>query len=172
MKTIKCNIKKSLLTLFAGVGIMAICIFFAFFNFRQYVDVSLFNNDIIYYLIKVFMIFALIFMGLGEWVGISKFLFYRDRMIEIGEDYLVDNSSYTCGGKIQYTEIQDIYIKGMFLCIKLYNEEQFLRRQNALKRWLMRGNKKMGYEYVVISNNLLDSDLYEIKKMIKEKMTR
>ena len=171
MKTINCNIKYALTTFFAGVGIMVICTFFAFFDFRQYVDVSLFNNDIIYFLIKAFMIFALAFMGFGEWVTINRVIFYRDRMIEIGEDYLVDSSSYTCGGKIQYTEIADIYIKGMFLCIKLYDAEPFLRRQNALKRWLMRGNKKIGYEYITISDAFLDADLYEIKKMVKEKMT-
>ena len=171
MKNIKCNVKQSITIILAGIGLLAICFFFAFCNFRQYVDVSLFNNDIVYYLIKAFMAFAFVFLGLGILVILRGVLLYKDKMIEIGDDYLVDKSSFTYGGEVRYTEIKSIYIKGMFLCIKLHNEEQFLKKQNFLKQLLMRANKKMGYEYITISDNFLDTNLFEIKKLINEKIT-
>ena len=171
MKNIKCNVRKSIAVILSGIGLLAICFFFAFCNFRQYVDVSLFNNDIVYYLIKVFMSFAFVFFGFGILVLLRSVLLYRNKMIEIGDDYLLDKSSFVCGGEVRYTEIKSIYIKGMFLCIKLHNEEQFLKKQNFLKQLLMRANKKMGYEYITISDNFLDTNLFEIKKLINEKIT-
>ena len=171
MKNIKCNVKQSITVLLAGSGLLAICFFFAFCNFRQYVDVSLFFYDIVYYLIKTFMVFGFLFFGLGILVILRSVLLYRDKMIEIGDDYLVDKSSFVCGGEIRYAEIKSIYIKGMFLCIKLDDGEKFLKKQNFLKRLLMRTNKKMGYEYITISDNFLDTNLYEIKKLVNEKIT-
>ena len=171
MKNIKCNVKQSITVILAGVGLLAICFFFAFCNFRQYVDVSLFNNDIVYYLIKAFMVFGFLFFGLGILVILRGVLLYKGKMIEICDDYLVDKSSFVCGGEIRYAEIKSIYIKGMFLCIKLHDGEKFLKKQNFLKRLLMRTNKKMGYEYITISDNFLDTNLYEIKKLINEKIT-
>ena len=171
MKTIKCNVKKSIAIILSGIGLLSICFFFAFCNFRQYVQVSLFNNDIVYYLIKAFMVFAFVFLGFGILVILRSVLLYRNNMIEIGDDYLLDKFSFTCGGEVRYTEIKSIYIKGMFLCIKLHNEEQFLKKQNFLKQLLMRANKKMGYEYITISDNFLDTNLFEIKKLINEKIT-
>ena len=171
MKNIKCNVKRSIAIILWGVALLAICFFFAFCNFRQYVQVSLFNNDVVYYLIKAFMVFAFVLFGFGILVILRIVLLYRNKMIEIGDDYLLDKSSFVCGGEVRYTEIKSIYIKGMFLCIKLHNEEQFLKKQNFLKQLLMRANKKMGYEYITISDNFLDTNLFEIKKLINEKIT-
>ena len=36
----------------------------------------------------------------------------------------------------------------------------------------MSTNKKMGYEYITISDNFLNANLFEIKKLINEKITR
>ena len=169
MKNIKCNVRKSIAIILSGVALLAICFFYAFCNFRQYDQV--FNNDIVYYLIKAFMVFAFVFFGFGILVILRGVLLYRNKMIEIGDDYLLDKSSFACGGEVRYTEIKSIYIKGMFLCIKLHNEEQFLKKQNFLKQLIMRANKKMGYEYITISDNFLDTNLFEIKKLINEKIT-
>lgn len=92
-------------------------------------------------------------------------------MIEFEDDHLVDRTSYICGGKTPYAEIENIYIKGMFLCIKRRDEEEFLKRQNIIKKWFMVGNKKMGYEYVTISDHFLDTKLIEIEKMIRDRLT-
>ena len=117
------------------------------------------------------MAFAFVFLCLGVLVILRNVLFYKDKIIEIADDYLIDKSSLVCGGKVRYIEIKSIYIEGMFLCIELHNEEQFLKKQNFFKRLLMRANKKMGYEYITISDTFLDTNLFEIKKIIKEKIT-
>ncbi|MBE6676205.1 MAG: hypothetical protein E7594_05115 [Ruminococcaceae bacterium] len=172
IQNIKCNVKKAIVIIFFGVIMLAICFFFAVCNFRQYVDVPLFNNDVMYYLIKSLMAFSFVFLGFGI-ANIVKFVvFYRDKLIEFKEDHFVDRSSYTCGGKIQYAEIEEVYVKGEFLCIRLNDADQFLNNQNWLKRLLMRANKKMGYEYITISDQFLDTDLYEIKKILKENISR
>ena len=124
-----------------------------------------------HYLIKAFMVFSLVFYGFGILYIFKAVLFYRDRMIEFEDDHLVDRTSYICGGKTPYAEIENIYIKGMFLCIKRRDEEEFLKRQNIIKKWFMVGNKKMGYEYVTISDHFLDTKLIEIEKMIRDRLT-
>ena len=144
MKNIKCNVKRSITIILSGIGLLAICFFFAFCNFRQYVDVSLFNNDIVYYLIKAFMAFGFVFFCLGILVILRSVLLYRNKMIEIGDDYLVDRSSLVCGGEIRYVEIKSIYIKGMFLCIELHNEEKFLKNKISLKDCLCVQTKRWG----------------------------
>lgn len=171
MKNIKCNVKQSITIIFMGIAILAICFFFGFCDFRQYVDSPIFNNDIAYYLIKAFMVFSLVFLCFGILYIFKAVLFYRDRMIEFEDDHLVDRSSYVCGGKIPYAEIENVYIKGMFLCIKRRDEEEFLKRQNIIKKWFMVANKKMGYEYVTISDNFLDTKLIEIEEMIRDRLT-
>ncbi len=170
-RNIKCNVKQSVIVIFAGIGLLAICFFCVFFDFRQFIGASLFNSDIVYLFTKGIMIFAFVFLGCGVSAILRNVLFYRDRIIEIGDDSLVDRSSLVCCGKIRYEEISSVDIRGMYLCINLHEEEQFLNRQNFLKRFLMRTNKKIGYEYPIISGNLLDTDLHEIKKMIDEKLS-
>ena len=120
--------------------------------------------------IKVFMVFGFLFLGFGMLILLRNFFFYRNNAIEFGKDYMIDRSSYTSTGKIQYSEIEDVYIRGQWLCIKLYNEENFLKRQNFLKRLLMRGNKRMGYEYITISDQFLETNVFEIKKILKENL--
>ena len=171
MKNIGCNIKRCTKIVLISIVLFAICSFFAFFEYRKYMNLSIFNNDAVYYIYKVLMIFCSIFFGFGLSVVAVKLLFYRDKMIEFLGDCLVDNSSFVFGGKIDYLEIDSVFVKGMFLCIKVKNEKQYLKRQNFLKRFLMRINKKNGYEYVTISSNFLDTDLLELEKLINEKLT-
>ncbi len=170
MKNIKCNVKQSVTIVLIGIALLAICFFLGFCDFRQYVEVSFFNNNVVYYLLKAFMVFGFVFFGLGILVVLRNVLFFRDRMIEFEEDYLIDRSSLACGGKIQYAEIAEVYIKGPFLCIALHNAEQYLKRQHFLKRLFMRANKKMGYDYVTVTDNFIDTDVYEIKKNPQRKI--
>lgn len=170
MINIKCNVKKSMGIIVLGIFMLSICGFFAFVDYRSLVDEPIFNNDIIYYFIKGFMIFALAFFGLGLLIIIRNVIFFTNRLIEIKEDYMIDRSSYISIGKIYYKDIDSIYIKGMFLCIKLKNEQEALKKVNLLKRLFIIANKKMKYEYITISDNFLDTDIYQIKKIILERI--
>ena len=170
MINIKCNVKKSIEIIVIGIFLISICGFLAFVDFRSLVDRSIFNNDVIYYFIKGLMIFGLVFFGFGLLILIRNVIFFTNRLIEIKEDYMIDRSSYISIGKIYYKDIDSIYIKGMFLCIKLKNEQEVLKKVNLLKRLFIIANKKMKYEYITISDNFLDTDIYQIKKIILERI--
>lgn len=172
MVNIKCNVKKSIKIIVIGIFLISICGFLAFVDFRSLVDISIFNNDVIYYFIKGFMIFGLVFFGFGLLILIRNVIFFTNRLIEIKEDYMIDRSSYISIGKIYYKDIDSIYIKGMFLCIKLKNEQEVLKKVNLLKRLFIIANKKMKYEYITISDNFLDTDIYQIKKIILENINK
>lgn len=151
---------------------ISICGFLAFVDFRSLVDRSIFNNDVIYYFIKGLMIFGLVFFGFGLLILIRNVIFFTNRLIEIKEDYMIDRSSYISIGKIYYKDIDSIYIKGMFLCIKLKNEQEVLRKVNLFKKLFIIANKKMKYEYITISDNFLDTDIYKIKTLILENINK
>jgi hypothetical protein len=168
MVNIKCNVKKSIEIIVVGIFLISICGFLAFVDFRSLVDRSIFNNDVIYYFFKGLMIFGLVFFGFGLLILIRNVIFFTNRLIEIKEDYMIDRSSYISIGKIYYKDIDSIYIKGMFLCIKLKNEQEVLRKVNLLKKLFIIANKKMKYEYITISDNFLDTDIYKIKTLILE----
>ena len=99
MINIKCNVKKSIVIIVIGIFMLLICGFFAFVDYRSLVDEPIFNNAIIYYFIKVFMIFALVFFGLGLLIIIRNVIFFKNRVIEIKEDCIIDRSSYVTIGK-------------------------------------------------------------------------
>lgn len=170
IKHVKCNIKKSIIFFLIGMFFLAFCVFFGFFDFRKIIDETLFTNNIVYYSIRGFMIFSSLFFAFGLFVLIKNLLLYRNNIIEIHDEFVIDRSSYIAGGKIFYSEIDNIYIKGIFMCIKLKNEREFLKRQNVIKRMFMVLNKKMKYEYITISDNFLDTNLYEIQKIIVERL--
>lgn len=170
MINIKCNVKKSIEIIVIGIFLISICGFLAFVDFRSLVDSSIFNNDVIYYFVKGLMIFGLVFFGFALLILIRNVIFFTNRLIEIKEDYMIDRSSYISIGKIYYKDIDSIYIKGMFLCIKLKNEQEVLKKVNLLKRLLIITNKKMKYEYITISDNFLDTDIYQIKKIVLERI--
>lgn len=172
MVNIKCNVKKSIEIIVIGIFLISICGFLAFVDFRSLVDRSIFNNDVIYYFVKGLMIFGLVFFGFGLLILIRNVIFFTNRLIEIKEDYMIDRSSYISIGKIYYKDIDSIYIKGMFLCIKLKNEQEVLKKVNLLKRLFIIANKKMKYEYITISDNFLDTDIYQIKKIILENINK
>ena len=163
-------IKKSIEIIVIGIFLISICGFLAVVDFRSLVDISIFNNDVIYYFVKGLMIFGLVFFGFGLLILIRNVIFFTNRLIEIKEDYMIDRSSYISIGKIYYKDIDSIYIKGMFLCIKLKNEQEVLKKVNLLKRLFIIANKKMKYEYITISDNFLDTDIYQIKKIILERI--
>ena len=172
MRNIKCDIKKMVFIFLCGIVMVAVCGFLVFFDFRRYIDDSLFSNDIVYCILKVVMIFSFVFFGFSLLIMGNLMLFYRNKMIQFENNYMIDNSSYIRGGKIFYSDISAVYIKGAFLCIRLTDEKQFFEKQNCLKRLFMKANKKIGYEYITISDNFLSLDLFEIKKIIEGKMAK
>lgn len=171
-KNIGCHVRRAIMSIVGGIGLLAVCFFGGFCNFRQYLDGSIFDNDIVYYFVKAVLVFGFFFFGLGLFFIIRTLIFHRDNVIEFGSDHIVDRSSFAGGGMIYYSEIDYVYTNGVVLCIKLLDEEAFLKRQNLMKRLCMRANKKMGFEYIMISGNFLDTDLLDLKAMLDEKIAK
>lgn len=166
-KNVSYNVKKAFAIILGGLLMEIVCFFFAFFDFRNFANSPIFNIDLVYYVAKAFMIFAFVFFGFGLFVIAKSVILYPRKVIEFNDEFFVDRSSYIGGGKIKYSDIEDVYIRGGFLCIRLKNEEEFLKKQNLLKRLFMSANKALGYEYITITDALLNSNLYEIEKTIK-----
>lgn len=167
MKNIKCNVGKSIIILFLGIIMMVLCISFVLYDFS---DSPLLINDFIYYFFKGILLFGFFFLGFGLLIIIRNVIFYRNNIIELNDNYMIDRSSYLAIGKVYYKDIADVYINGMFLCIKLKNEQQYLENVNSFKRFLMNINKKMKCETICISDNFLDTSLTEIEKIIVQKI--
>ena len=72
-------------------------------------------------------------------------------LIEICDEYFYDNSSAISLGKIDWSEMERVYIKGGFLNIKLKNPEPYLRKKNWLQMLMIKGNYRLGYGDVCIS---------------------
>ena len=86
---VKCNVKKSVGIIFSGILLLAVCAFFAFFDVRTISDSPIINNDVVYYFLKAFMFFSLVFFGFGLIILFRNLICYRDNIIEIKEDYLI-----------------------------------------------------------------------------------
>ena len=85
MKNVKCDIKKTLPIFLGGIGLLAVCFFFTFFDFRRFVDEPTLKNDVLYYTIKVFMAFSFLFFGSCMLFIARSMLFYKNKMIEFEE---------------------------------------------------------------------------------------
>ena len=84
-------------------------------------------------------------------IYLFKQLFSKEPLIEICDEYFYDNSSAISLGKIDWSEMERVYIKGGFLNIKLKNPEPYLREKNWLQMLMIKGNYRLGYGDVCIS---------------------
>lgn len=76
-----------------------------------------------------------------------KSLFELLPVLEIDDGGVLDRSSYVAGGRILWTEVEDISIFNVAnqptIGIRLRNPQAFLERQNGIKRWLISVNRKL-----------------------------
>ena len=164
------DLQKVFAALLGGLVLVVFCGLGAFLDLRYYIDNPMLDNDVIYYLLKGGFIFSLIFLGFGVLYIFRNLICYRKRIIELAEDHMINRSSYTCGGKIYYNDIESVYITGVFLCVKLIDDNAYLQKQNVLKRFLIVPNKKLRCEYINISGQLLDTELLQLKEYIEERI--
>ncbi|MBR3751490.1 MAG: hypothetical protein IKK58_06925 [Clostridia bacterium] len=167
---IKCNVKQSVLVCIIGVILVGICAFFVFVDFRELAAIKIFDDPIIYYFVKIFMALAGVFLAVGTACIAINAIINKDKVIELRSDHFVDRSSVVAAGKIYYSQISSVYIQGMFLCIKLKDERQYYKKSNLFKRLFMALNKELKYEYITIGDQFLQSNIYDLKKMITDRM--
>lgn len=170
MIKIKYDMKQVIGVLFGSFILIAFCLFFLIFDVRDISDNSPFDNPIIYYLCKGFVLFSTLFFTFGFVFIIKNVIKYKNNVIEIHEEYMIDRSTYIALGKIEYKDIEKIYTKGAFICIELKNEEEYLKNIKGLRKFLINSNKKMKYTSISLSDNLLKIGRSKLKKLIEEKV--
>ena len=108
------------------------------------------DNAVVYWLFKALCLIGGFFSAAGD-VYLFKQIFSKEPLIEICDDYFCDNSSAISLGKIDWLEMERVYIKGGFLNIKLKNPEQYFENKNWLQMLMIKGNHRIGYGDVCIS---------------------
>ena len=138
----------AVITLIAVVGLFC----FAIFDIRKlHHDYSfILDNAVAYWVFKSLCFVGCFFATVGD-IYLFKQLFSKEPLIEICDEYFYDNSSAISLGKIDWSEMERVYIKGGFLNIKLKNPEPYLRKKNWLQMLMIKGNYKLGYGDVCIS---------------------
>jgi hypothetical protein len=150
--TIKQN--KGQTILFAVITLIAVIGLFCFsiFDIRKLPhDYSfILDNVIIYWGFRVLCFVGCFLAAAGD-VYLFKQIFSKEPLIVICDEYFYDNSSAISLGKIAWSEMERVYVKGSFLNIKLKNPEPYLRKKNWLQMLMIKGNYKLGYGDVCIS---------------------
>ena len=138
----------AVITLIAVVGLFCLAIFDIRKLDHDYNFIL--DNAVAYWVFKSLCVVACFFAIAGD-IYLFKQLFSKEPLIEICDEYFYDNSSAISLGKIDWSEMERVYIKGGFLNIKLKNPEPYLRKKNWLQMLMIKGNYKLGYGDVCIS---------------------
>ena len=157
--TIKQN--KAQTILYAIITLVATVVFFGFviFDMRKLphdYSVAL-DNTVVYWLFKAMCLIGGFFVAAGG-VYLFKQIFSKEPLIEICDEYFYDNSSAISLGKIDWSEMESVYIKGGFLNIKLKNPDPYFENKNWLQMLMIKGNYRLGYGDVCISPERFKKD--------------
>lgn len=72
-------------------------------------------------------------------------------LIEITDTYFCDHSSAVAFGQIAWSDMERVYLKGLYLNVKLRDPDVYLSRKSALARLLIKLNRALGYGDVCIN---------------------
>lgn len=150
--TIKQNKRQTILyaiiTLIAAIGLFC----FLIFDIRKLPHEYNFILDtaVAYWILKGLCLVCCFFVAAGD-LYLFKQIFSKEPLIVICDEYFYDNSSAISLGKIPWSEMERVYIRGGFLNIKLKNPKPYLEKKNWLQMLMIKGNYKLGYGDVCIS---------------------
>lgn len=144
---------QTFLYLICVLAFTALFLSFWVFDFREFSHKESFFLDhaVGFWLFRVLCLVCLFFTVLGG-VYLFKQLFSKEPLITVGDDYFCDNSSAIAFGKIAWSEIESVCLKGGFLSIKLKNPKPYMQKMNRLQRLMIKGNHKLGYGDVCIAS--------------------
>ena len=157
--TIKQNKSQTILyaiiTFVASVGLFC----FVIFDMRKLPHDYTFvlDNAVVYWLFKALCLIGGIFSVAGG-VYLFKQMLSKELLIEIRDEYFYDNSSAISLGKIDWSEMERVYIKGGFLNIKLKNPDMYFKNKNWLQMLMIKSNYRLGYGDVCISPERFKKD--------------
>lgn len=144
----KQTILYAIITLMAAIGLFC----FVIFDMRKFPhDYSfILDNVVVYWAFKLLCLACCFFAIAGD-IYLFKQIFSKNPLVEICDEYFYDNSSAISLGKIDWSEMERVYIKGGFLNIKLKNPEPYFKNKNWLQMLMVKGNYRLGYGDVCIS---------------------
>ena len=145
----------AIIALVAAVGLFCFVIFDMRKNPHDYNFVL--DNTFVFWLFKVLCLVGGFFFAAGA-VYLFKQIFSKEPLIEICDEYFYDNSSAISLGKIDWSEMESVYIKGGFLNIKLKNPDPYFENKNWLQMLMIKGNHRLGYGDVCISPERFKKD--------------
>ena len=164
------NKKEALKMFLATLFCCIIFAFFAFFDMRELSGgSSAFDNVYFYWICRIFccaMLTILVFAAAFS----LKTLVSKKPLIEITPDALIDSSSAISLGKILWSDMEFVFIKGAFFSIILKDPEKYLEKASPLKKLLIKWNMKMGYGQVCINPVLFSKDFLEFVKCFNRYM--
>ncbi len=137
-----------------GLAVFAFCMALFFFLIAVLGIFATFSgeaeNPLLDILLSFFCAFCASFI---LWAAI--YLFREGKsdkpLIEITDTYFCDNSSAIALGRIAWSDMERVYLKGLFLNIKLRDPDVYLSRKNAISRLFIKINRRLGYGDVCIS---------------------
>lgn len=163
--------KKEALKMFLAT--LLCCIIFAFFTFFDMRKLSggssAFDNVYLYLICRIFCGVLLPVLIFAAAFGL-KTLLSKKPLIEITPEALIDNTSLISLGKILWSDMEFVFVKGAFFSIILKNPEEYLKKASPIKKLLIKWNMKMGYGQVCINPVLFSKDFLEFVKCFNRYM--
>ena len=107
------------------------------------------DNVVVFWIVKILVFVCAFFVAVGD-IYLFKQLFSEEPLIVICDEYFYDNSSAISLGKIAWTDMKKVYMKGGFLNIKLKKTDGYLENKNWLQMLMIKSNYWLGYGDVCI----------------------
>ncbi len=128
------------------------------------------DNAFLYWVLKGLCLVGAFFAAVGD-VYLFKQIFSKEPLIEICDDYFYDNSSAISLGKIVWSDMEKVYIKGGFLNIILKNPDKYFENKNWLQMLMIKGNLKLGYGDACISAERFKKDAKRFEEEFTKRKT-
>lgn len=134
------------------LAVFALFFWFTAFDARKipHEDSALLDVPLFYWIFRSLTAVCAVILALSELYFVKE-LFSDNPLIEICDAYFFDKSSVISYGKIEWADMARVYYRGGFLNIDFKDPDAYLKRMNALQRFLIRVNRKMGYGHACIS---------------------
>lgn len=162
------NKKNTIFLTFFSLVFVCFFGFFLIFDFRTFLDdPGLLKYDVFYIILKILFFICGMFCLLGLLYFI-KLIFNRKPLLIVDDKGINDNSSFMALGFVPWKDIKNITFKGSFIIAVLTNPEIYLSKQNFIKVFLMKVNKKLGFEYICISPMTLKVDGFKLLSDIRK----
>jgi len=132
----------------------------------------LFMNGLINWVFTVSIVTILLFYAIISLIDYFKTVFDKHASMIISDIGIVDSLSIFSCGKIFWNDVSGVEIKRTifadFLIIKLEDPSKYLKGKNIIQQFVLKRYIKKFNSPVIISDQRVRYDLYDLKKIILE----